>query len=81
MTSSCSRSSIPLQHVDAAIRDGLSSKPLGTFLERMAFVVAAYEPVLDQRHDRDRFSPAAARKLRLDRAESLEQDVNRTVGS
>ncbi|MFH5801193.1 glutamate-cysteine ligase family protein [Haladaptatus sp. CMAA 1911] len=70
-----------LQHVDAAIRDGVSSKLLRTYLERMTFDVAAYDPLSEQEDSRDRISPAAARKLRLDRAESLEQDVKQTVGS
>ena len=70
-----------LQHVDAAIQEGLSSKPLRSYLERMEFDVTAYDPVSDRQDRRDRISPAAARKLRLDHAEILKQDVKRTVGS
>jgi carboxylate-amine ligase len=69
-----------LQHVTAAIQDGLSSKPLRSYLERMEFDVAAYDPVSEQQDDQERISPAAARKLRLDHADLLERDVKRTIG-
>jgi glutamate---cysteine ligase / carboxylate-amine ligase len=69
-----------LGHVDAAIRDGLSSKSLRSYLERMDFDVAAYDPVSNRHDGQDRIPPAAARKLRLDHAELLERDVKQTVG-
>ena len=62
-------------YVNDAIRDGLRSDAVRSYLERMGFDTAAYDPVS---HDIDRpgtLSRADARELRLEYARRLEDDV------
>ena len=63
------------EYVNAAIRDGLGSDAVRSYLDRMGFDTDAYDPVA---HDIDRpgtLSLADARELRLDYAQRLEDDV------
>ena len=67
-----------LEHVNAAIRDGLGSDALRGYLERMGFDVAAFDPI-SERHERfGTMSQADARERRLEYAKRLRQDVRRT---
>ncbi|WP_136717613.1 glutamate-cysteine ligase family protein [Halorientalis salina] len=66
------------EYVEAAIRDGLSSDAVRSYLERLGFDVEAYEPVSHEM-DHGAVTPAAARRIRLDHAERLEQDVQKTI--
>lgn len=61
-----------------AIRHGLSSRRLVTYLERLGFDVAAYEPLTRQLLGRGTLSAEEARQLRLTYADRLEADVLET---
>ncbi len=64
-----------IEYVNDAIRDGLHSDAVRSYLERMGFDTAAYDPIS---HDIDRpgtLSRADARELRLEYAGRLEDDV------
>jgi gamma-glutamyl:cysteine ligase YbdK (ATP-grasp superfamily) len=63
------------EYVNAAIRDGLGSDAVCSYLDRMGFDTDAYDPVS---HEIDRpgtLSLAEARELRLEYAQRLEDDV------
>jgi len=64
-------------YVDAAISDGLASKDVREYLNRMGFEVDAYDPLTRERDDPTDLSPADARERRLTYAERLEADVRR----
>ncbi len=64
-----------LEHVTAAIEKGVDSAPLRSYLDRMGFDVAAYDPITHDLDDRESITPREARHLRLDYADRLEQDV------
>ncbi|WP_339102597.1 glutamate-cysteine ligase family protein [Haloterrigena salinisoli] len=66
-----------LEYVHAAIRDGLESDAVRSYLERMGFDVDAYEPITHELAGRGRIDPAEARGIRLEYAERLERDVRR----
>ncbi|MFC7200464.1 glutamate-cysteine ligase family protein [Halospeciosus flavus] len=65
------------EYVDAAIRDGLDSRALRDYLDRMGFDVDAYDPVTHDLDSVDRLDAEAARRLRLEHAERLERRVRR----
>jgi len=64
-----------LDHVNAAIRDGLESDPVQGYLQRMGFDVSAFDPISGHHEDRETLSKAAARERRLEYAAQLRQDV------
>jgi len=64
-----------LDHVNAAIRDGLASAPLRGYLERMGFDLAAFEPRSGRHDARTTVTAAEARERRLAAAADLEADV------
>jgi gamma-glutamyl:cysteine ligase YbdK (ATP-grasp superfamily) len=66
-----------LEYVDAAIEDGLDSPAVRSYLDRMGFDVAAFDPATHRFDGGDELTPAAARELRLSHAERLERDVLR----
>jgi gamma-glutamyl:cysteine ligase YbdK (ATP-grasp superfamily) len=64
-----------IEHVNAAIREGLGSDSLRSYLEDMGFDVGAYEPLT---HDVEREGTVTgedARRIRLEQARRLERDV------
>lgn len=67
--------------VDAAIRDGLSSASVRSYLERMGFDIAAYDPLSTELATVGEPTSAEARALRLRYAERLERDLSRGVRS
>ena len=64
-----------LDHVNAAIRDGLESDRLRGYLERMGFDVAAFDPISERHGGRATVTPDEARERRLAYARELERDV------
>ncbi|ELZ19450.1 glutamate--cysteine ligase [Haloterrigena salina JCM 13891] len=66
-----------LEYTHAAIREGLESDAVRSYLERMGFDVDAYAPLSHEIGGRRRVGPDAARELRLEYAERLERDVRR----
>ena len=62
------------RHVDRAIRTGLSSSALRSYLTRMGFDVSAFDP-LTAEFDAGTLTPADARDRRLRHADRLEQEV------
>lgn len=68
-------------YVDAAIRDGLSSGTVRSYLERMGFDVAAYDPLSHELLATAEPTSSEARALRTQYAERLEQDLSRGARS
>nr|WP_130501310.1 glutamate-cysteine ligase family protein [Natrinema hispanicum] len=70
-----------IEYVNAAIREGLASDAVRSYLERMGFDVATYDPMSHEIDGRGPVSLEEARQLRLEYAERLERDVRqaRTV--
>jgi hypothetical protein len=68
-----------LEHVDAAIEDGLESAPLRAYLDRMGFDTDAYAPVTRDLAGRGRVTRAEAREHRLDHAARLERDLQQVA--
>ncbi|AGB31970.1 glutamate--cysteine ligase [Natrinema pellirubrum DSM 15624] len=66
-----------IEHVNAAIRDGLDADAVRSYLERMGFEVATYEPIAHDIGGRGPVDREAARRLRLEYAERLANDVRR----
>jgi len=64
-----------IEYVNAAIRDGLASDAVRSYLERMGFDVGAYEPIAHELAGRGPVDREDARRLRLEYAERLEDDV------
>ncbi len=64
-----------IEYVNTAIRDGLASEELRSYLDRMGFDVAAHEPTSREIDGRQTVTPTEARELRLEQAERLERDV------
>lgn len=62
-------------YVDAAIEEGLSSPAVRSYLDRMGFDVAAYDPVSAEIDGSEAVSREEARELRLDHAKRLRRDV------
>ena len=67
-----------IEYVTAAIREGVASDAVWSYLDRMGFDIAAYEPVSHEIDGLGPVSPADARRFRLDHAERLERDVRQT---
>jgi gamma-glutamyl:cysteine ligase YbdK (ATP-grasp superfamily) len=66
-----------LDHVDAAIEDGLADDGVRAYLDRMGFDVEAYDPVTHELDGQGPVAPAAARELRLEYADRLDRAVRR----
>lgn len=64
-----------LEYVNAAVRDGLESPEVQSYLDRMGFDVDAYEPLSHEFDDRGEIGTEAARRLRLEYAERLRRDL------
>ncbi|XVH33678.1 glutamate-cysteine ligase family protein (plasmid) [Haloferacaceae archaeon DSL9] len=64
-------------HVDAAIRDGLSSAAVSEYLGRMGFTAADYQPIAPRLSSRGDIPRSTARAIRLDSAARLERDIER----
>lgn len=67
-----------LEYVNEAIRDGLNSDAVCSYLDRIGFDILAYEPTTHELDSSGTLSDADARKLRLEHARRLEQDIQRT---
>jgi gamma-glutamyl:cysteine ligase YbdK (ATP-grasp superfamily) len=67
-----------LEYVEVAIDEGLDSRRLRAYLDRMGFEVGAFDPLSAEFDDRDRLTPDAARDLRLRYADRLARDVRRS---
>ncbi|WP_394740900.1 glutamate-cysteine ligase family protein [Natronococcus roseus] len=68
-------------YVDAAIRDGLSSGSVRSYLGRMGFDVSAYDPLSPELAAMGEPTRSEARALRLRYADRLEQDLSRGAPS
>ena len=68
---------VVIQHVDAAIEDGLASSAVRSYLERMGFDVTAYEPIAAEFDGSEPITASEGRRLRLEYADRLEADVRR----
>lgn len=66
-----------VDHVDSAIRDGVSSDQVRSYLDRMGFDVDSYSPLATEMDRKRRISPAEAREIRLEYADRLASDVRR----
>jgi carboxylate-amine ligase len=66
-------------YVDDAIREGLDSGAVRSYLDRMGFDVDAYAPTSHELVEQHPLSPEEAREIRLDYAARLERDVRRTT--
>lgn len=64
-----------LEHVNAAIRDGLDSDSLCAYLHRMGFDVESFDPISHSEGPRGKISPETARERRLEYADKLEEDI------
>ncbi len=64
-----------LEHVDAAIEDGLDSASVRSYLDRMGFTVDAYDPLTTEFDGMGPISRREAREIRLEYADRLETDV------
>jgi len=65
------------ERVEDAIRDGLDSDAVRSYLQRLGFDAGAYEPATKELQDEGALTGARARELRLEHAERLERDVRR----
>jgi len=63
------------ERVEAAIRDGLESAEVRSYLDRMGFDVDAYGPVSAELRGDETLSAADARRTRLDYADRLKRDI------
>jgi gamma-glutamyl:cysteine ligase YbdK (ATP-grasp superfamily) len=66
-----------IEYVNDAIREGLASDAVRSYLERMGFDVAAYDPISHELTGSRSVTPAEARQFRLEHAERLERDLRR----
>ncbi len=66
-----------MDHVDAAIRNGLSSNKLRSYLRRMGFAPDTYAPISETLAPDAVDSPQKARHLRLKYADRLRQDARK----
>lgn len=66
-----------LMYLEDAIENGLASKDLRSYLGRMGFDVDSYEPITHEIDGRTKVSREEARRIRLEHAERLRQDVLR----
>ncbi|RXK46688.1 glutamate-cysteine ligase family protein [Halorientalis pallida] len=67
-----------IEHVNAAIRDGLDSDAVRSYLERLGFDVGSYEPLTHAIDGEGTVTPEQARRHRLEQADRLERDVRQT---
>lgn len=65
------------EYVTRGIREG-HSPTVASYLERMGFDTAQYEPLAEELVGRGPFSEADARQIRLEYADRLEADIERT---
>ena len=70
-----------IEHLDAAIREGLASEPLRTYLDRMGFDVGGYESLSATVARGETVSVEEARRLRLEYADRLEREVREQPSS
>jgi hypothetical protein len=66
-----------LGYLDAAIDDGLGSRAVRTYLDRMGFRVNEFEPVSGEMAGEGPLDGETARRLRLEHARRLESDLGR----
>jgi gamma-glutamyl:cysteine ligase YbdK (ATP-grasp superfamily) len=66
-----------VEHADAAIRDGLDSPALRSYLRTFGFDLSAYDPVSGA-IDQEAVTKAEAREYRLKHADRLERDLQRS---
>jgi hypothetical protein len=67
-----------LEYVETAIDEGIESRELRSYLDRMGFDVRAFEPLSHEFDGRGQLSVEEARELRLQYAVRLERDVRQT---
>jgi hypothetical protein len=60
-----------------AIQFGLESKPVEIYLQKMGFDTSKYEPVSPEFRGPPVIEKSLARKLRLEQASNLKQDIGR----
>jgi len=65
------------EYVEAAIRWGLSSTAVRSYLDRMGFDVSAFEPLTEEVGNREELTVSDVRQLRLEYADRLETDLAR----
>jgi len=63
------------EYVEASIYDGLESDAVRSYLDRMGFDVAAYEPLAGSVDAGTEVSEEEARAIRLEYADRLEADI------
>jgi carboxylate-amine ligase len=68
---------VVLERVDDAIDEGLESRALRDYLDRMGFDIGAYDPLAAELDGRAPVSASDARDLRLEYADRLRQDIRR----
>lgn len=66
-------------YTDTAIRDGLSSPNVWSYLDRMGFDVGAFDPRSSKVGNCGELTPAQSRELRLESAERLREDITQTI--
>lgn len=66
---------VVLEYVAAAVQEGVASDAVRSYLDRMGFDVGAYEPVSGEIDGRAPVTPEETRRLRLEYADRLKQDV------
>ena len=66
-------------YVNAAIREGLGSEAVRSYLDRMGFDVGAFSPVAETIHKRAPVDRSQARELRLAHADRLAREVRQTA--
>jgi gamma-glutamyl:cysteine ligase YbdK (ATP-grasp superfamily) len=64
-----------LDHVNAAIREGLASDALCAYLHRMGFDVESFDPIAHRGSRQGKIPPETARERRLEYAAELARDV------
>jgi hypothetical protein len=65
------------EYVEAAIRWGLSSTAVRSYLDRMGFDVSAFEPLTEEVGNHEELTVSDVRQLRLEYADRLETDLAR----
>ena len=65
------------ERVEDAVRDGLASDAVESYLDRMGFDVDAYEPLSAELRGSGALTEAEARRTRLEYADRLDRDVRR----
>ncbi|MFT4923622.1 MAG: carboxylate-amine ligase [Haloarculaceae archaeon] len=64
-----------IKYLNTAIREGLTAEEVRSYLKRMGFDVASYDPLAHQIEGQGPVTREEARQLRLDHAKRLERDV------